>query len=98
MVDLARERVDDPDVSFAVMDGQDLQGVEDASVDGINCFSALLFMPDPRKCVAEMRRVLKLGGVATVGTWQQGTSVNLADALGASWAPWDPRRSPSATS
>lgn len=38
----------------------------DGTFDAVTCLEALEFMPDPRKAIAEMVRVLKPGGVLLV--------------------------------
>lgn len=82
MVEIAKARVSDPNVEFRVMDGQDISGVAEKTVDGINCFSALMFMPDPAQCLREMHRVLKKGALATVGTWSRTELGVVADKFG----------------
>jgi len=80
--------VSDPNVEFKVMDGQDLAGVADRTVDGVNRFSALMFMLDPAQCLREMRRVLKKGALATVGTWSRTELGEVADKFGRYLGAW----------
>jgi len=42
----------------------------------------IMFMPEYPKCFAEMKRVLKPGAKATVGTWHTAGGLDLADAFG----------------
>lgn len=82
MIGQAKKSVTDPGVSFAVMDGQAMSIVQDASMDGLNCMFGIMFMPEHPKCIAEMRRVLKPGAMATVGTWHKAGLADLAEAFG----------------
>lgn len=82
MLDLAAASTSDPHVRVYRMDGQDMPAIADASIDGINCLFGLMFMTQHEKCEAEMRRVLKPGGKATVATWHTMGLIELADTFG----------------
>ena len=45
-------------------------GVPDASVDALLCVDAIQFAADTSAAAAEVRRVLKPGGIAVVTTWE----------------------------
>jgi ubiquinone/menaquinone biosynthesis C-methylase UbiE len=66
---LAAERATGP-TRFARMDGEALT-LPDASFDAALCALGLMYMPDPRKALAEMRRVLKPAGRAVAAVWGQ---------------------------
>jgi ubiquinone/menaquinone biosynthesis C-methylase UbiE len=55
-------------VSFQWMDAEDLR-LEDGSFDAALCSLGLMYMPDPRKALEEMRRVLRPGGRAVCSVW-----------------------------
>jgi len=55
-------------VGFRWMDAEDLQ-VEDSKFDVALCSLGLMYMPDPRKALEEMRRVLRPGGRAVCSVW-----------------------------
>ena len=57
-------------VRFARMDAEEL-GLENSSFDVVLCSLGLMYMPDPRKALEEMRRVLKPGGRAVAAVWGQ---------------------------
>jgi ubiquinone/menaquinone biosynthesis C-methylase UbiE len=66
MLERARERLGKlPNVSLSVEDGQMLS-FPDGSFDSVLCGLALMHFPDPAQGLAEFRRVLRLGGRATV--------------------------------
>jgi ubiquinone/menaquinone biosynthesis C-methylase UbiE len=54
------------DVSFAVADAESLAEVSDESVDGVVSFSALRYVPDLKRALLAIRRVLKPGGAAVL--------------------------------
>jgi len=54
------------DVSFAVADAESLAEVGDESVDGVVSFSALRYVPDLKRALLAIRRVLKPGGSAVL--------------------------------
>jgi ubiquinone/menaquinone biosynthesis C-methylase UbiE len=55
-------------VRFQWMDAEDLR-VEDGSFDAALCSLGLMYMPDPRKALEEMRRVLRPGGRVVCSVW-----------------------------
>lgn len=56
-------------VSFATADAQDLSGVRAGSYDAVTCSFGVMFMPDFRKALSEMVRVLKPGGLLLAAVW-----------------------------
>jgi ubiquinone/menaquinone biosynthesis C-methylase UbiE len=71
MVDAARQRAAAQrcdNVTFERMDGEAL-ALPDASVDVVLCALGLMYMPDPERAVAEMRRVLRPGGRLVAAVW-----------------------------
>jgi ubiquinone/menaquinone biosynthesis C-methylase UbiE len=73
----ARER-EAQHVFFARMDAQSLR-FPDASFDVVLCCFGLMYMPDPERALAEIRRVLRPGGRVGLAVW--GRRGNCA------WAP-----------
>jgi ubiquinone/menaquinone biosynthesis C-methylase UbiE len=65
-------------VRFQWMDAEDLL-VEDGSFDVALCSLGLMYMPDPRKALEEMRRVLRPGGRAVCSVWGPRESCGWAD-------------------
>jgi ubiquinone/menaquinone biosynthesis C-methylase UbiE len=55
---------------FEWMDAEDLQ-LENNSFDAVLCSLGLMYVPDPRKALQEMNRVLKPGGRAVAAVWGQ---------------------------
>lgn len=55
---------------FERMDAENLL-LENNSFDAALCALGLMYVPDPRKALEEMHRVLKPGGRATVAVWGQ---------------------------
>jgi ubiquinone/menaquinone biosynthesis C-methylase UbiE len=55
---------------FEHMDAEELR-LENNSFDATLCALGLMYMPDPRKALGEMRRVLKPGGRAVAAVWGQ---------------------------
>lgn len=60
MVELCKSRFG---VSGFVLNGEDLQPIESSTFDFAACYSVLHHVPDYLKCVAEMARVIKPGGL-----------------------------------
>jgi ubiquinone/menaquinone biosynthesis C-methylase UbiE len=56
-------------IRVQVMDGQQLEFPDD-SMDRIGCMYGIMFMPDYKKSLLEMKRVLKPGGFIVIGTWK----------------------------
>jgi len=54
--------------SFSRMDAETL-AVPDASFDVVLCALGLMYMPDPKQAVREMRRVLRAGGRISLAVW-----------------------------
>lgn len=57
-------------VQFERMDAEDLR-LPDGSYDVTLCALGLMYMPDPRKALQEMHRVLKPAGRAVAAVWGQ---------------------------
>jgi len=57
-------------VSFRTMDAEQLE-LPDASFDAVTCACGLIFFPDVRRALAEMRRVLRPGGRIAVVVWDE---------------------------
>ena len=71
MIDAARSRAEELDASnamFARMDAEDLD-LSDAGFDVVLCAFGLMYMPNPRQAVREMRRMLRPGGRMTIAVW-----------------------------
>lgn len=71
MVEAARARaavLEYPNVTFTRMGAEALE-LEDASFDLTVCALGLMYGPNPRRALLEMRRVLKPGGRAAVLVW-----------------------------
>lgn len=54
------------DMPFVVADAESLAEIGDASVDGVVSFSALRYVPDLKRALLAIRRVLKPGGAAVL--------------------------------
>jgi SAM-dependent methyltransferase len=67
-VEYARSRTPDPRASFAVGDSQQL-ALEPASVDVAAAGLVLNFVPQPKRAVEEMARVVRPGGVVAAYVW-----------------------------
>lgn len=65
-------------VEFARMDSEALE-LESASFDRAICGLGLMYMPNPVVALAEMRRVLRPGGRASVAVWGQRSKCGWAD-------------------
>jgi SAM-dependent methyltransferase len=66
VVELARRLT--PDAEIRQADAQDLP-FPDESFDAVTCGFGLMHVPDPRRVLEEMRRVLRPGGRLAVSTW-----------------------------
>ncbi|HEX6053154.1 MAG TPA: class I SAM-dependent methyltransferase [Gemmatimonadaceae bacterium] len=86
----ARNRVRDPRASFSVADAQALPhatGRIDAAVSGL----VLNFVPQPDAAVAEMRRVVRDGGVVAVYVWDYAQGMQLMRVFWDTAVALDPR-------
>jgi ubiquinone/menaquinone biosynthesis C-methylase UbiE len=71
MIEAARRqsaRLELANVSLARMDAERLE-LPDSSFDVAVCALGLMYMPDPRKALDEMRRVLRPGGRLVLSVW-----------------------------
>jgi ubiquinone/menaquinone biosynthesis C-methylase UbiE len=66
MVRIARERTRSTHVRFERMDAEEL-ALGDASFDAALCAMGLMYVPDPRRAISEMRRVAGRGAAAVWG-------------------------------
>ncbi len=60
-------------------DAEDVPMVPDASVDVVTCALGLMYVPDPRKAIAEALRVLRPGGRAVMAVWGERSKCGWAD-------------------
>jgi ubiquinone/menaquinone biosynthesis C-methylase UbiE len=67
-VEFARSRSTDPRTSFHTADARALP-FENNSFDRVFSMLVLQFIPDAARAVAEMRRVVRLGGTVTAAVW-----------------------------
>ncbi len=72
----AAGRVADPRASFAVADAQALDR-PDATYDAVASSLVLNFLPDPARGAAEMRRVMRPGGVVAGYVWDYAGEMQL---------------------
>lgn len=72
----AASRVTDPRASFAVADAQALDR-PDAGYDAVASSLVLNFLPDPARGAAEMRRVVRPGGVVAGYVWDYAGEMQL---------------------
>jgi SAM-dependent methyltransferase len=72
----AASRVTDPRASFAVADAQALDR-PDAAYDAVASSLVLNFLPDPARGAAEMRRVVRPGGVIAGYVWDYAGEMQL---------------------
>lgn len=73
MVDIARKRIPDShqmQVQFSRADAEDLS-LDEGTFDVAICSLGLMYVPDPRNALAQMHRVLKSRGRATLAVWGQ---------------------------
>ena len=81
MVDLARARAAERELSnvrFDRMDAEDL-ALPDSSFDAALCALGLMYVPDPSRAAAEMRRVVKKGGRVVAAVWGRRNRCGWAD-------------------
>ena len=67
-----------PNLEARVMDGQALE-LPDASFDAAFSMFGIMLFPDWRRGLSEMARVVRSGGIGSVGTWKEtaGAAANL---------------------
>jgi SAM-dependent methyltransferase len=68
-------------VRVRVMDAESLD-FPDASFDRVFCGFGIMFPPDQRRALAEMRRVLRPGGRIGLSTWRESESHDLSIVMG----------------
>lgn len=73
MLNQARKRVSESNVSFALIDATDIP-YKDASFDAVVIANALHIMPDPVKALAEIKRVLTKDGILIAPTFTRESS------------------------
>ena len=64
----AAQRRELPNTRFQRMDAQDL-ALPDGAFDVVLCSLGLMYLPDPRQALHEMRRVLRPGGRLVLSVW-----------------------------
>ena len=71
MIDAARQRAAACGVANATFERMDAESLDlpDASFDVVLCALGLMYVPDPKRALAEMRRVLRPGGRLVVVVW-----------------------------
>ena len=92
MIDHARGLVDDPRVTWRVVDAQALP-FDAATFDVAICQFGLMFVPDKLLALRELRRVLRPGCVALFSTWdalERNAATSVAHALAVETFPADP--------
>jgi len=72
----ARRRADDARARFHVGDAQALP-IDDAAADAAVSGLVLNFVPDPAKAIAEMRRVVRSGGIVALYVWDYAGEMQL---------------------
>ena len=65
-------------IQFERMDAEELS-LENTTFDAALCALGLMYMPDPRKALKEMHRVLKPGGRVVAAVWGQRAHCGWAD-------------------
>ena len=89
----AQARIDDPRAAFQVGDAQALpfeDGRFDAAVSGL----VLNFVPQPPRMLAEMRRVVRRGGMVALYVWDYGGEMQLMRHFWDAAAALDPAAAP----
>ena len=76
MLEVARERLQDPSIDFRMADAMDLPFPAN-SFDVVVCQFGLMFLPDKQKGVNEAYRVLKPGGTFIFNTWDKTATMPL---------------------
>jgi ubiquinone/menaquinone biosynthesis C-methylase UbiE len=72
------EKLGLPNVTFQRMNAEALS-CQDNSFDRALCALGLMYMPDPRAALKEMKRVLRPGGIACVAVWGERRNCGWAD-------------------
>lgn len=86
----ARDKIDDPCVTFKAADAQELP-LGDATVDVVTSALVLNFIPDKTAALYEMQRVLRPGGMLTFYVWDYpGGGMGFIDAFWNAAAAVDP--------
>jgi len=80
MLELARQRLNDPSIEFQLADAQQLP-FSDCSFDMVVCHYGLMFLQDRRKGFHEVYRVLKPGGRFIFSTWDSPENIPLFDLI-----------------
>jgi len=80
-VDYARTQSDDPRITFQYGDAMDLP-FSAASFDQTLSLLVMMFIPQPEKAAAEMRRVTRPGGTISACTWDRDGLEAIVDLLG----------------
>jgi SAM-dependent methyltransferase len=75
-VNYAQARYASPTIAFEVGDAQQLR-FDAASFDRTLSLLVMNFIPDPRKALAEMRRVTRPGGTVTAAVWDYGDGMQM---------------------
>jgi SAM-dependent methyltransferase len=75
-IDFAKAHVRDERVQFKVADALTML-IDTASFDAVVSGLVLNFVPDPRKATAEMRRVVRSGGVVAAYVWDYARKMEL---------------------
>ena len=76
MLQLAESKLGDLGIEFRVEDAQNLSFAED-TFDLIVCQFGFMFLPDKKKGLSEMLRVLKPGGRLMLSTWESTENIPL---------------------
>lgn len=81
MIAEARKLADAKGITNVVFERMDAEAltVEDAAFDAALCALGLMYAPDPERAVAEMYRVLRLGGPAVAAVWGERRNCGWAD-------------------
>ncbi|QEH41926.1 class I SAM-dependent methyltransferase [Chitinophaga sp. XS-30] len=80
MLDIARQQLNDPSISFQVADAQQLPFADHSFDLVVNQFG-LMFLPEKQTGVNEAFRVLKPGGHFVFATWDRADSMPLTELL-----------------
>lgn len=92
MLAVARANQEVTGIEWQKADAQDLP-FEAESFDAIACQFGIMFFPDPAKAIAEMKRVLRPGGIVAIYVWgslEQNPAAKAAQAAVGQLFPEDP--------